>query len=85
MEPYCPFTSADAELNRVINSYSIRMALFYYRTQYLHLTQKEMAIVTGLSMSTIQRIEAGKEANFSNIIRYAQACGCEIGINPIKS
>lgn len=79
---YCPFIIQDQQLNRVLNSYSIHMTLFYYRTQKMHLTQQGMGVVAGLSTSTIARIESGKEANFSNILRYAHACGLQLEAVP---
>ena len=79
---YCPIVPADQNLNRVLNSYSIHMILFYYRTQKMHLSQQGMGIAAGLSTSTIARIESGKEANFSNILKYAHACGLQLDAVP---
>ena len=81
---YCPFTSIDQHVDEVVSKYSIQMHLFQLRKS-LGYTQEEISVLSGISISTISRIEQGGETNLRNIIKYAQACGYDIVLRKLDN
>lgn len=81
---YCPFTSEDKVVDEVINKYAIQMHLFQLRKS-LGYTQEDIATLSGISISTISRIEQGGETNLKNVIKYAHACGYDLTLRKFES
>lgn len=75
---WMPFTvPANMIIDRLINKYGIHMQLAAIRTSQ-NLTQEQAAVLSGLSIGTISRLETGGNVTLENIIRYAQSLGYEI-------
>lgn len=83
-----PFTEpANLVIERICNKYGIHIHLQAIRTSK-HITQEEAAVLSGLSVGTISRLETGGNVTLANIIRYAQAMGYEVTLrkmdNPLE-
>lgn len=65
----------------LIDSKLLRLELTEMRKNK-HLTQSQVAEISGLSISTISNIECGEEkgVTLSSIMRYAKAVNCSIFI-----
>lgn len=76
---YCPFTEpGDIAVDKVINKFSVHIHLHYLRTS-MHLTQEEASALSGISVSTISRLETGgSDVRLDSIIKYAHALGYEV-------
>ena len=80
---WMPFTvPTDSIIDRLINKYDIHMQLAAIRTSQ-NLTQEQAAVLSGLSIGTISRLETGGNVTLENIIRYAQSLGYEITLTRI--
>lgn len=83
-----PFTEPGCfEIERICNKFGVHIHLQAIRTSK-HITQEEAAVLSGLSVGTISRLETGGNVTLANIIRYAQAMGYEITLrkmdNPLE-
>lgn len=76
---YCPFEEiGDSAADKVINKFAIHIQLHYLRTS-MHLTQEEASALSGISVSTISRLEtSGSDVRLDSIINYAHALGYEV-------
>lgn len=81
MVPYCPFTFVD-EKEKMLNDFQVKATLTYYRMQKMHMSQKDIAAMIGVSPSTVSRVETFKETSFGNILKYAHACGLQVQLVP---
>lgn len=82
-ELYCPFRLEDQHIDEVVSKYSIQIHLYQLRKS-LGYTQEEISVLSGISISTISRIEQGGETNLRNIIKYAQACGYDLTLRKLE-
>ena len=63
---------------------TLRAKLRQARTR-AHLTQRDLAALTGLPQSTVGRIESGAiSPRVETIERILRALGCELGVEPIE-
>lgn len=76
-----PFKSRKLELDyessNIINKYSLAMYLTALRS-FQRRSQEEMAMISGMSIGTISRIETGKNITVENLIRYANILGYDV-------
>ena len=77
-KPYCPFSEpADVVIDRISNAFYLKMFLQSLRSSQ-HYRQEDIAALSGLSLSTVSRLENGGNINLNNLIRYAHALGYEL-------
>ena len=77
---YYPFTPTEYEsIDLVINNFSIKIQAQAIRKMH-HLTQEDASAITGISVSTISRIETGGNVSLFNLVRYLHRLGYEIRI-----
>ena len=76
-EAYYPIVDEDRDIDRVCNRFFLPMHLPAIRQRY-GWTQQDIADATGMSPSTISRVETGKDVDLRTIIKYADAIGYEI-------
>lgn len=75
---YNPFVDGgEVIIDRLINKYGVHIQLQSIRTS-MHLTQEEASVLSGLSISTISRLETGGDIRLMNVIKYAQSLGYEV-------
>ena len=76
-EAYYPIVDESRVIDRGCNRFFLHMHLHAIRQRY-GWTQQDIADATGMSPSTISRVETGKDVDLSTIIKYADAIGYEI-------
>lgn len=80
---YNPFRFVGSEVDRIVNKYSVFIYLQYLRKR-ANMTQEQLSILSGLSVSTISRVECGGNVSINNLIRYANALGYELAIKKME-
>lgn len=76
---YKPFSDSMFDvIDKISNKYNLYTYLYCIRKS--RYTQEQFAALSGLSTSTISRLENGENISLSNLLKYVHALGLELTI-----